>query len=83
MMRDHLDNAEQAGASDSYLRLEPFTHRSTDGPRTPTLRFTRYAGSSQEDFPDFTIVDAYKRYMHAPPLPVHGLPGETRLGWHL
>jgi hypothetical protein len=21
--------------------------------------------------------------MHAPPLPVHGLPGETLMGWHL
>ena len=25
----------------------------------------------------------YKRFMHAPPLPVHGLPGGNVMGWHL
>jgi SAM-dependent methyltransferase len=81
MMRDHLDNAEQAGLR-SYLRLETFTHRSTDGPHNPYAKVYSLR-DVREDFPDFRIVDAYQRYMHAPPLPVHGLPGGTRLGWHL
>jgi AcrR family transcriptional regulator len=27
--------------------------------------------------------ESFQRYLHAPPLPVHGLSGGTRLGWHL
>jgi SAM-dependent methyltransferase len=81
VVRQHLDNAEELGLP-RYLRLETFTHRSTDGPLNP---YARVYGLREvaKDFPDFTIVDAYKRYMHAPPLPVHRLPGGCRLGWHL
>jgi hypothetical protein len=35
------------------------------------------------DFPDFELVDSYKRYLHAPPLPVHGLGRGDLMGWHL
>jgi SAM-dependent methyltransferase len=81
LLRQHLDNAETIGLL-RYLRLEVFTHRSTDGPMNPYARVYSLRDVAR-DFPDFVIIDAYKRYMHAPPLPVHGLPGEGRLGWHL
>jgi SAM-dependent methyltransferase len=35
------------------------------------------------DFPSFRVTRTYKRFMHAPPLPVHRLPGQSLLGWHL
>jgi hypothetical protein len=78
VLRQHLDNAESIGLR-RYLGLEAFTHRSTDGPLNPYARVY----SSREiarDFPDFVVIDAYKRYMHAPPLPVHGLPGRGASG---
>lgn len=79
--RDHLANADQVGLL-SYLRLENFTHRGTDGPLNPFARV--YSPREVEtDFPAFTLVDHFTTYMHAPPLPVHGLPGASRLGWHL
>jgi SAM-dependent methyltransferase len=37
----------------------------------------------EHDFPSFRVTCTYKRFMHAPPLPVHRLPGETLMGWHL
>jgi hypothetical protein len=37
----------------------------------------------EADFPDFELVEAFNRYMHAPPLPVRRLPAERWLGWHL
>jgi ubiquinone/menaquinone biosynthesis C-methylase UbiE len=81
VLRQHLNNAETIGLR-RYLRLETFTHRSTDGPLNPYSRVYSL-GEVAKDFPDFGIIEAYKRYMHAPPLPVHGLPGEGRVGWHL
>jgi SAM-dependent methyltransferase len=81
MIRQHLDNAEQVGLQ-RYLKLEAFTHRSTDGPLNPFARVYSVR-DVRRDFPDFEVVDAYKRYMHAPPLPVRGLPCEKQLGWHL
>ena len=39
--------------------------------------------SIEPDFPSFRVTRTYKRFMHAPPLPVHRLPGETLMGWHL
>jgi SAM-dependent methyltransferase len=80
-LRDHLDNAERAGLS-RYLRMDAFTHRNTDGPLNPYAKVYSLRDVVQ-DFPDFRILDAHQRYMHAPPLPVHRLPGESRLGWHL
>jgi hypothetical protein len=81
MLRQHLDNAERVGLRE-YLNLETFTHRNTDGPLNPFARV--YSPREVErDFPDFELVETYQRYLHAPPLPVHGLPGGDRLGWHL
>jgi len=31
----------------------------------------------ERDFPSFRVTRTYKRFMHAPPLPVHRLPGQT------
>jgi SAM-dependent methyltransferase len=77
----HLDNAAKIGLG-RYLRLKEFTHYNTDGPSNPyALVYDR--GRIAQDFPSFRITRTYKRYMHAPPLPVHGLPGQTLLGWHL
>jgi SAM-dependent methyltransferase len=81
ILREHLENAERVGLR-RYLQLDAFTHRSTDGPLNPYARVY----SPREvaaNFPDFELVEAFSRYMHAPPLPVHKLPGERWLGWHL
>lgn len=81
ILRQHLENAEREGLR-RYLRLDNFTHRSTDGPLNPYARVY----SPREvlaDFPDFELVDTFTRYMHAPPLPVRRLPAERWLGWHL
>jgi SAM-dependent methyltransferase len=81
MLRQHLDNAERVGLR-SYLDIETFTHRNTDGPLNPFARV--YSPPEVErDFPDFELLEAFQRYMHAPPLPVHGMPLGDRLGWHL
>jgi len=81
MLREHLANAERMGLRD-YLELPTFTHRNTDGPLNP---FARVYSRREvvDDFPAFELIDSYQRYLHAPPLPVRGLPGERRLGWHL
>lgn len=82
MLRQHLDNAEHVGLR-RYLAMESFTHRSTDGPLNPFARVYSEADVVR-DFPDFELVRATKHYMHAPPLPVHGLDFlQGRLGWHL
>jgi SAM-dependent methyltransferase len=81
MLAAHLNNATQTGLF-RYLRLDKFTHHNTDGPANPYALVydrTRIA----RDFPSFRIARTYKRYMHAPPLPVHGLPGGRVMGWHL
>ena len=81
ILGDHLDNARREGFS-NYLRLERFTHANTDGPKNPFARVYDQARVEQ-DFPSFRIVQSRKWFMHAPPLPVHGLPGGRYLGWHL
>jgi SAM-dependent methyltransferase len=81
MLAAHLANAERTGLR-RYLKLETFTHRSTDGPLNPFARVYSLREVTA-DFPDFDVVDSYRRYLHAPPLPVHGLPGQRWLGWHL
>ncbi len=81
MLGGHLDNATKFGLS-GYLRLRRFTHYNTDGPANPyALVYDRRRIG--QDFPSFRITRTYKRFMHAPPLPVHGLPGQSLLGWHL
>jgi SAM-dependent methyltransferase len=77
----HLDNATKLGLF-RYLRLDEFVHHNTDGPANPyALVYDRRR--IEQDFPSFRVTRAYKRFMHAPPLPVHRLPGETIMGWHL
>lgn len=81
LLEAHLDNVHREGLS-RYLRLGRFLHASTDGPRNPysqvyDLRRVR------RDFPLFSVVWARKYFMHAPPLPVHRLPGSRLVGWHL
>lgn len=78
---EHQRLAREQGLT-RYLRMSSFVHRSTDGPWNPyskvyDLRRVR------EDFPSFRVERAYKRWMHAPPLPVGWLPLERWLGWHL
>jgi SAM-dependent methyltransferase len=81
MLGAHLENARATGLV-RYLRLREFVHRSTDGPANPYA--TVYDQRRVErDFPSFRVTRIYKRFMHAPPLPVHRLPGEAVLGWHL
>ncbi len=81
MLRQHLANADAMGLR-SYLAIDNFTHRNTDGPLNPYARVYSRRDVVRQ-FSDFELVQAYSRYMHAPPLPVHGLPGERWLGWHL
>jgi SAM-dependent methyltransferase len=80
-LRRHLDNAEAVGLR-RYLQLDNFTHRNTDGPLNPFARVYSLP-EVRRDFPGFRLVRSWQEYMHAPPLPVHGLPGAGRLGWHL
>jgi SAM-dependent methyltransferase len=81
LLAAHLDNANRIGLL-RYLRLSEFIHHNTDGPENPyALVYDRRA--VERDFPSFQVTRTYKRFMHAPPLPVHGLPGESLVGWHL
>jgi SAM-dependent methyltransferase len=65
-----------------YLRLDEFVYRNTDGSANPyTLVYDRRR--IEHDFPAFRVTRTYKRFMHAPPLPVHRLPGQALIGWHL
>jgi hypothetical protein len=81
MLAAHLANARERGLA-RYLRLGEFTHRNTDGPANPyALVYDRRR--IERDFPSFRVTRTYKRHMHAPPLPVDRLPGETVMGWHL
>lgn len=77
----HLANARAQGIW-KYLELKNFTHRNTDGPLNP-YALVYDLGDVRRDFPDFEIVRAYKRFMHAPPLPIGWLPLGRLLGWHL
>jgi SAM-dependent methyltransferase len=80
-LRQHLDNAERTGLR-RYLEIDTFTHRNTDGPLNPFARVYSLREVAA-DFPDFELLDAYQRYLHAPPLPVRGLSSGRWLGWHL
>ncbi|MER5469972.1 class I SAM-dependent methyltransferase [Streptomyces sp. NPDC002685] len=81
LLRAHVDNAARQGLF-SYLRMEDFIHRNTDGPENPYSRVYDLRRLHQ-DFPDFTVTRAEKHFMHAPPIPVHGFPGARAMGWHL
>jgi SAM-dependent methyltransferase len=81
MLGGHIRNAQERGLF-HYLRLGEFTHHNTDGPDNPyALVYDRRR--LERDFPGFRVTRTYKRFMHAPPLPVHRLPGEALAGWHL
>jgi SAM-dependent methyltransferase len=81
MLAGHLANARDQGLA-RYLRLDKFVHHNTDGPANPyALVYDRRR--IERDFPDFRVTRTYKRFMHAPPLPVHGMPGDGLMGWHL
>jgi SAM-dependent methyltransferase len=77
----HLENARRLGLW-NYLRMQNFIHRNTDGPDNPFSRVYDL-GTVAKHFAGFSIVKSYKRYMHAPPLPISWLPLQRALGWHL
>jgi SAM-dependent methyltransferase len=81
MLAAHLDNANKIGLG-RYLRLKEFIHYNTDGPGNPYSSVWDRKRIERE-FPSFRVTRTYKRFMHAPPLPVHGLPGGSVMGWHL
>lgn len=77
----HMANAKKMGVF-NYLKLSNFIHTNTDGPLNPYSKvYSRKL--VEEDFTDFRIERTYKRFMHAPPLPVRWMPFEDLLGWHL
>lgn len=81
VLGSHLRNAEREGLL-NYVRMARFVHASTDGPENPFARVYDMR-AIRRDFPAFCVVRSHKHFMHAPPLPVHGLPGERLMGWHL
>jgi SAM-dependent methyltransferase len=81
MLAGHLANARKEGLL-RYLRMERFIHANTDGPENPHARVYSLA-KVRRDFPLFEIQKSHQHFMHAPPLPVHGLPGGHLVGWHL
>ncbi len=81
LVGQHIKNAKQKGLW-NYLKMENFIHRNTDGALNPYSKVYDLRAVEQ-DFPDFQITRSYKRFMHAPPLPVTKLPFEKSIGWHL
>ena len=77
----HVANARAMGLF-RYLNMDNFIHKNTDGPLNPYAKVYDLQ-TVEKDFPNFMITRSYKRFMHAPPLPVHWLPLEQALGWHL
>jgi len=77
----HLANARAIGLR-QYLRLRNFIHKNTDGPLNPYSKVYGLTGV-RRDFSKFRVTRSYKRFMHAPPLPVGWLPLDRALGWHL
>lgn len=79
--RAHLANAKRVGLW-RYLRMRSFIHRNTDGPDNP---YSKVYGARElrADFAAFEVTQSYKKWMHAPPLPVERMPMERWLGWHL
>ena len=78
---EHKPLAREKGLL-NYLKLSNFIHRSTDGPHNPYLKLYDRKRII-EDFQDFDVIRTFKLWIHAPPLPVHVLPGGSLLGWHL
>ena len=80
-LTQHIRNAKEVGLFE-YLKMKNFIHRNTDGPLNPYAKVYTLT-EVKRDFPGFEIIKSYKAFMHAPPLPVHGLPGGKIMGWHL
>lgn len=78
LVGQHIENARQKGLW-NYLKMENFIHRNTDGALNPYSKVYDLR-EVEKDFADFKIVKSYKRFMHAPPLPVTKLPFEKSLG---
>lgn len=81
ILGQHLANAREMGLL-KYLRMDNFIHRNTDGPLNPYAKVYDLP-TVERDFPKFRVNKSYKRFMHAPPVPVSGLPLDRLLGWHL
>lgn len=81
ILAGHLRNAQQEGLG-NYLRMKTFVHANTDGPDNPYSKVYDLA-RIREDFLEFEVAETWRAFMHAPPLPVHGIPGGGVLGWHL
>ena len=81
LIGQHVKNAKEKGLW-NYLKMENFIHRNTDGAQNPYSKVYDLR-EVERDFPDFRIVKNFKRFMHAPPLPIGFLPFEKFLGWHL
>ena len=77
----HVANAKKTGLL-NYLKMDNFIHRNTDGPLNPYAKVYTL-DEVEKDFPDFRVHRSYKNFMHAPPLPVHGFPFGSALGWCL
>lgn len=78
---DHLANAKKVGIW-KYLAMQNFINVSTDGPFNPYSKVYDRREIKQ-DFSAFELVETHKEFMHAPPLPIRGLPLAGLLGWHL
>lgn len=78
---DHLANAKKVGIW-KYLAMQNFINVSTDGPFNPYSKVYDRR-EIEQDFSAFELVETHKEFMHAPPLPVRGLPLAGLLGWHL
>lgn len=81
VLGQHLANARDVGLW-RYLKMDHFIHKNTDGPLNPYSKVYDVK-TVEKDFPRFRVIRAYKQFMHAPPFPVHWLPLERVLGWHL
>jgi len=81
IVEQHLENARKIGFF-PYLRMEKFIHHNTDGPLNPYSKVYDLK-EVRKDFPDFQIVQFYKKFMWAPPFPVSKLPFAGFMGWHL
>ena len=81
IIADHIRNAERLGTF-RYLLDPTWTSRNTDGPGNPYSTVYDIPRVRRE-FSLFEIEESYREFMHAPPLPVHGLPGGRLVGWHM
>jgi hypothetical protein len=62
--------------------LARFVHASTHDPESLFARVYDLA-AVRRDFAAFRLARAHKEFMHAPPLPVLGIPAARLMGWHL